>query len=273
MRRPARLARPRVLASHGRPVRWTVFLIALVLGFALDVGTKWWAFEALPNFADTRVVIEGWFSFTHATNRGAAFGLFQGRHTFFMVVSLVAFVAVPYFVHTARRRPVLVAAVLGLILAGVGGNFWDRVVHGFVRDFLDVHTPESGALHDFCERWFGRHVWPTFNVADIFITVGAITMVVFFGREEAADEAADEAPSPGDDEAPRAAKAPAGPAEEPTGPASTIPAPDVPPSEEPARDDPGGDPPARDDPPARERPAGDPSIGDEPEPARPGGGS
>lgn len=167
--------------------RWVVFSVALVCGAALDLISKALAFEALPHLQDTQVVIEGWFSFTHATNRGAAFGLFEGQHTFFMTVSVVAFVAVPYFVHTSprNRRGLLNATILGLILAGVIGNFWDRVVHGFVRDFLDVHTPDSGAVHDFFARWFKSTVWPTFNVADIFITVGAISMVLFQPREEA----------------------------------------------------------------------------------------
>lgn len=178
--------------------RWIVFAVALVLGTALDLWSKSWAFEVLPGPGDTRVVIEGWFSFTHATNRGAAFGLFQGQHTFFMVVSLMAFVAVPYFVHTSprTRKGLLTAGVLALILAGVLGNFWDRVVHGHVRDFLDAHTPASGAMHDLCERLFGRTVWPTFNVADVFITAGALAMVVFLGREEEPKKAA-QAAAPG----------------------------------------------------------------------------
>mgnify|MGYP001248209295 CR=1 FL=1 len=191
-------------------LRWIAFSLALVLGTALDLATKAWAFQALPDPMDTRVVIEGWFSFTHATNRGAAFGLFQGQHTFFMVVSLLAFVAVPYFVHTSprNRRGLITAGVLGLILAGVMGNFWDRVVHGFVRDFLDVHTPPAGTVHDLCERLFGRTVWPTFNVADIFITVGAISMVLFLGREEEKKPASEAAqPAPSQDAAPAPAAA------------------------------------------------------------------
>ena len=179
-------------------LRWIAFGAALVLGTALDLWSKGWAFEALPGPGDTRVVVEDWFSFTHATNRGAAFGLFQGQHTFFMVVSLMAFVAVPYFVHTSprTRKGLLTAGVLGLILAGVTGNFWDRVVHGFVRDFLDAHTPPTGSVHDLCERLFGRTVWPTFNVADVFITVGALVMVVFLGREEEPKKSPSTAPEP-----------------------------------------------------------------------------
>lgn len=176
------------------PMRWILFLVALVLGTALDLGTKHVAFEQLPAYGQSHQVT-AWFAFTHAENRGAAFGMFQGQHDFFMLVTVVAFVAVPYFVHTAARRSRAIPIVLGLILAGVVGNFWDRITHGFVRDFLDVHTPPSGALHDVFMSTLGRTVWPTFNVADVFITCGAAAMVVFFGRDEAAAaEAAKPAP-------------------------------------------------------------------------------
>lgn len=184
-------------------MRWTLFLVALVLGTALDLGTKHAAFERLPAYGQS-YPLTSWFAFTHAENRGAAFGMFQGQHDFFMLVTIVALVAVTFFVHTAPRRSRAIPIVLGLILAGVAGNFWDRITHGFVRDFLDVHTPPAGALHDAFMSTLGRTVWPTFNVADVFITCGAAAMVLFFGREERAAAASGPA-------APAAAAAPAGP--------------------------------------------------------------
>ncbi|MBX3470055.1 MAG: signal peptidase II [Planctomycetes bacterium] len=178
-------------------MRWLLFLLALTLGTALDLGTKAVAFHHLPTYGQSQQVTS-WFAFTHAQNRGAAFGMFQGQHDFFMVVTVVAIVAVTFFVHTAPRRARAIPIVLGLILAGVAGNFWDRVTHGFVRDFIDVHTPPAGALHDFFMATVGRTVWPTFNIADIFITCGAVAMVLFFGREEQTRDSPAPAPPKGD---------------------------------------------------------------------------
>lgn len=206
-------------------MRWILFLIALVLGTALDLGTKYAAFKALPDLRDTHAVNE-WFSLTHAVNRGAAFGMFQGQHDFFMLVTVVAFVAVPYFVHTAPRASRAIPITLGLILSGVAGNFWDRIVHGHVRDFLDVHTPPTGAVHDLCMSVFGRDVWPTFNVADVFITCGAVAMVLFFGKAEQAKQTPP--PSPKDAAVPPPAPPPA--TEAASAPADTpasAPAPDA----------------------------------------------
>ncbi len=187
--------------------RWAVFALALALGAVLDLASKSYAFGHLPDPGDT-VALTSWFSFTHARNLGAAFGMFQGQHTFFMVVTVAALVGVPYFVHAARARVIATAAVMGLILSGVIGNFWDRMVFGYVRDFLDVHTPPAGALHDFFMGTVGRTVWPTFNVADVFITCGAVVVVILLSREE--DGEAAEAPAPAE-AAPQAA-APEAPA-------------------------------------------------------------
>ncbi len=183
--------------------RWAVFGWALACGVVLDLASKAYAFEHLPGPRDT-IAITSWFSFSHAKNLGAAFGMFERKHAFFMVVTVAALVAVPYFVQVARQRVLGTAAVMGLVLSGVIGNFWDRVVHGHVRDFLDVHTPPSGALYDFFKGTFGTHVWPTFNVADIFITCGAVVVVLLLSKEDAAPAAAPATPG---DPAPPAVEA------------------------------------------------------------------
>lgn len=167
--------------------RWILFFVALVVGAVLDLGSKHWAFETLSQgpykLQGSSMPLSSFFAFTLATNKGAAFGMFWGRFEFFMAVTIVAMAGLPYFVHTAPRRAVALPVVLGLILSGVIGNFWDRIIHGHVRDFLDVHTPPSGALYDFFSRTVGSTVWPTFNVADIFITGGAILLVLVLGRD------------------------------------------------------------------------------------------
>ncbi len=164
--------------------RWVLFFVALVLGAVLDLGSKHWAFEALPLPPHRgSMPLTSFFAFTLATNKGAAFGMFWGRFEFFMAVTVVAMAGLPYFVHTAPRRAVALPVVLGLILSGVIGNFWDRIIHGHVRDFLDVHTPPSGALFDFFSKTVGSTIWPTFNVADIFITGGALLLVLVLGRD------------------------------------------------------------------------------------------
>ena len=167
-------------------MRWLIFLIAASCGFALDIGTKEWTFDTASLRAPGgRIeVVRGWFDLELSENRGAAWGLLWGKHTFFLLVSVVAFIAISFFVHTAPRRSKIGPFILGLVLAGVAGNFWDRATNGAVRDFLAVHTPDTGLAHDFFDKVFGRTRWPTFNVADMFICTGAGALVVMLWREE-----------------------------------------------------------------------------------------
>jgi len=150
--------------------RWLLFVVALVLGASLDLGSKHWAFATLPARGGS-TDLTSFFSLRLATNEGGAFGLLRGRFELFMAVAIVAFAGLPYFVHSAPRRAIVLPLVVGLALAGVIGNFWDRAVLGHVRDFLDLHTPPPDARH-----------WPTFNVADVFINAGTLLLVLSHGK-------------------------------------------------------------------------------------------
>lgn len=174
--------------------RWIAFWITVVIGAAVDLWSKFWAFEqsglvySSSGPRDTIQIIPGWLDLILAKNDGAAFSLFAGQFNFFMVISVVAVFVLVYFTHIAKKHVILVSINLGLILAGVIGNFWDRVVFESVRDFIVVHTPDTGFL--FID---GRHEWPTFNVADIWICVGAGVVAVLNWNEEEAEGEAPEA--------------------------------------------------------------------------------
>ena len=179
-------------------VRWISFIGAASTGLILDLATKEavWRNAALERAGSRHEVISGWFDLMRSVNQGAAWGLLWGQHTFFLLVSVVAFLAITYFVHTSPKNAWKGPLVLGLVLAGVAGNFFDRAMYGHVRDFLDWHTPDSGFLHDFLEKHAGKTHWPTFNVADIFICIGAGALVVLFWKDDKAKKAAAAPPAP-----------------------------------------------------------------------------
>lgn len=159
-----------LVAALAAERRWLLFLTAFVVGALLDLGSKGWAFATLPEVGGSADVTS-FFALTLATNTGGAFGLLRGRFDVFFAVAILAIAGLPYFVHSAPRRAVVVPLVVGLALAGVIGNSWDRAVHGHVRDFLDLHA--------------GAHRWPTFNVADVFINAGAVALVLVRDRVSA----------------------------------------------------------------------------------------
>jgi signal peptidase II len=147
-----------------------VFAIVVV-----DQLTKLWAVRAL---ADGPVEIIGdTVSFRLARNTGGAFSLFQA---FTPLLAIVAILVAYFLVRTVRRThdPLLVVA-LSLVLGGALGNLLDRIFRspGFLR----------GAVVDFV------HIsrWPTFNVADSAITIGAVLVVIWSFRSSARERAAD----------------------------------------------------------------------------------
>ena len=154
--------------------RYLLLIIGSFVTVVLDQITKVWAVGALslPNgvLPDTVfqirtrliVVFESWWNFRLTGNRGAAWGIFGGiddslRVPFFFVISMIAIIAIIYIYRSSQGQKILQWA-LTLILGGAIGNLIDRVHIGYVVDFIDWH--------------YKNHHWPTFNVADIAISVG-----------------------------------------------------------------------------------------------------
>jgi len=154
-------------------MRHRAWLFALVAGIVvLDRVTKLWI-QASVSLHEVHTVIPGFFDIVHAENRGMAFGLFNDGESSLRRLLLVA-VALVVLVVVARilwRMPADDAAghrftglSLALLLGGAVGNFYDRLFHGSVTDFLDFYV--------------GGYHWPSFNVADSAITVGAVLLAL-----------------------------------------------------------------------------------------------
>jgi signal peptidase II len=141
------------------------YLLASFGIYMVDQSSKAWTVRAL-RFGDERTIIRGFLDFVYTENRGIAFGQLQESGTFgrwfFVVLAIAAAVAVfYYFVRTARNDDRVLGAC-ALLLAGIAGNLTDRARLGYVIDFIVLH---AGSWH-----------WPTFNVADASITIGALLL-------------------------------------------------------------------------------------------------
>jgi len=100
----------------------------------------------------------------YAQNSGAVFGIMKGGARFFTVFSMVAAVAMVVAIMLTRRASWPVKMGLGLVLGGALGNLIDRLRLGAVVDFIDIGVND-------------RIRWPSFNVADLAITVGIILLL------------------------------------------------------------------------------------------------
>jgi signal peptidase II len=139
---------------------------ALLLG-AADQASKVWAVRNLPLF-ELREVVPGFFGLVHVRNTGVAFSLLSNLdsrwvHPFLILATVLAMGAVLAYIAFLPCRGAAPVG-LGLILGGAIGNLIDRARLGYVVDFLDLY-------------WRNHH-WPTFNVADVGISVGVALLLI-----------------------------------------------------------------------------------------------
>jgi signal peptidase II len=157
------------------------FVIAVCVVLAFDQGSKAWARTLPTRPANCGVaelaklacagvpqpVIDGYWDWELAENRGAAFSTFATEAAGQIVLALIAAGALVWIgIMAARTRPEQHAKRLGLALVAGGalGNLLDRVRDGAVTDFVRWHVRE--------------HMWPIFNVADAALLIGAVLLLV-----------------------------------------------------------------------------------------------
>lgn len=171
------------------PAAMARFVLVCLIGLGLDLWTKSYAFNHLALATDPaadgrpRVVqfISGWVHFEITTNQGAVFGVGQGQKWLFLSVSVLAIGFLSYLFATSERQR-FYQFILGMLLAGVLGNMYDRIVFSYVRDMIHAlpgwHWPGTWHVGGYPGR--DRDVFPfIFNVADILLCVGVGLMVLY----------------------------------------------------------------------------------------------
>ncbi len=147
--------------------KFSVPIVSAILLGAADQASKVWAVRNLPLF-EFREVVHGFFGLVHVRNTGVAFSLLSNLdprwvHPLLILATMLAMGAVLAYIAFLPCRGAAPVG-LGLILGGAIGNLIDRARLGYVVDFLDLY-------------WRNHH-WPTFNVADIGITVGVVLLLI-----------------------------------------------------------------------------------------------
>lgn len=140
------------------------FLIASLI-FLLDQFTKMQVVQNL--YLGQRNELTVFFNLVHVRNYGAAFSFLSEaggwQRWFLTFVSAVASMVIVHWIKKSDEKKYLETLSLIIILGGALGNFYDRLILGYVIDFLDFH-------------WSGVH-FPAFNIADTAITIGAILFI------------------------------------------------------------------------------------------------
>lgn len=115
-------------------------------------------------------IIKDVLNFTYVTNDGAAFGMLSDNRYVFMVASVLIIALLSFVVYKFHGQSKLFDVCMGLILGGGVGNMIDRIVHGYVVDFID-----------FCA--FDFWTW-VFNIADSAVVIGCILAIICLVLEQ-----------------------------------------------------------------------------------------
>lgn len=145
------------------PFKWLWITVAVIL---IDYLTKQWANHSLE-YADPQQVLPI-FDLTLLYNTGAAFSFLANQdgwqRWFFAVIAFAVSGMLLHWLSMLKPNQRWLGIALTLILGGAIGNLYDRLVYGYVIDFLHFH--------------WQQHYFPAFNIADTAITIGAIMLII-----------------------------------------------------------------------------------------------
>ena len=138
------------------------YLLIIVVIFLLDRLSK---VNIINNFIEQSYYINDFINLDLVWNTGIGFGLFSSSsdilYNFITILILVVVLALFYLILFSNR---IEKIIYSFIAGGALGNFYDRIFYKAVPDFIDLH--------------YNNFHWFTFNIADIFITIGLITLIV-----------------------------------------------------------------------------------------------
>ena len=144
------------MLSLNRKYRKFIILVSILI--SLDQISKYILSNNHNYFLNKNLFI---FSFNYVRNYGAAFNFFEGSRIFLSIVSILSSLILIYYIFFKETLNSLSRYGLSLILAGSLGNGLDRIINGYVIDFIDLK------IFNF----------PIFNIADISINIGCIILI------------------------------------------------------------------------------------------------
>ncbi len=116
------------------------------------------------------VVVKNFFSITLVHNTGAAFSILTGNRFLLIFIGIIVLVGLVLYLKNIEYIDGASVFIYALLTGGILGNLVDRIIYGYVVDFLSFN--------------FGNYFFPIFNFADIFIIVSIILMLVRMVRED-----------------------------------------------------------------------------------------
>jgi signal peptidase II len=153
------------------------------------LGISW---TGMP-YGSSKPILGDFFRLTYIENPGMAFGIDVGGKLYFSIFSIIASIAIVYYLYRTRHERLGFRMALAMILGGAVGNLIDRVFYGFLFDDAPLFY---GKVVDFFDLDFfnitigGYHMsrWPVFNIADASVTLGVLLLLFTHRTAIAHDE-------------------------------------------------------------------------------------
>lgn len=166
--------------------RFSIFLFVAVIGCLADLLSKEWIFGrlGLPGSSDTWWMLDGVFGFQTSLNEGGLFGMGQGYVPVLATLSFFAIAAIFVWFFKFAHHSRLLTITLGMIVAGILGNLYDRMgLHHLrwsetcARDVEQIGQPVY-AVRDWILVMIGNWPWPNFNIADVLLVCGVGLLMI-----------------------------------------------------------------------------------------------
>jgi signal peptidase II len=141
----------------------SIILITLVIAILLDQASKRIIVSNF-DYATSTTIIRNFFRITYVQNTGAAFSILTSSRAFLIIIIMIFIIGLTYYILKIKNKTTMDLILYGTLLGGIIGNLIDRIYLGYVIDFLDFNI--------------GKYNYPVFNIADIFIVVSAIILVI-----------------------------------------------------------------------------------------------
>lgn len=139
-----------------------IYIVLILILVGADQLSKY-LIDSYMLEGETLPIINDFFHLTYVKNRGIAFGMFQGKLDIISIATIIAIVAIAYYLYKERNKLSMIEKMGFIyILAGAIGNMIDRAFRGFVVDMVDF-----------------RGIWSyVFNLADVWINIGVVFVLL-----------------------------------------------------------------------------------------------
>ncbi len=166
---------PKLISETGLRFSWIA-----IIAFILDQWSKVSVVNGMDLYES--IQITGFFNLTYVHNYGAAFSFLYDaggwQRYFLSAIALIVSGLIIWWLKQTARNQVLLPVAFAFILGGALGNVFDRIVHGYVIDFLDFY--------------YATYHWPAFNIADSSIFIGAALLIIDMFKNKEGDRQNDD---------------------------------------------------------------------------------